>query len=681
MATEEVKKDVATKKKQKAVPRPEDLTIDPACMKMIERSREMEIETIFDRAQSMKACNIGAQGTCCKNCSQGPCRLPLPKGGIEGEDTRKGLCGATPETICARNFARMVAGGAAAHSDHGRGVAETFLAAARKETQDYRIKDTKKLLEIAPDFGVEIKVEGEDGQMLDRDIDEIAVEVGERALGQWGQQQGAVCTAKRAPKPRYELWQKLGVVPRGIDREIVEIMHRTHIGVDQDYENILAQCSRAAIGDGWGGSMIATDLQDVLFGCPYPVKSKANLAVLKEDHVNIVIHGHEPLLSEMIVQAAELPEMIELSKSNGAKGIQLSGICCTANELLMRHGIPLCGDFLQQELAIITGAVDAMVVDVQCIMENIASVAQCFHTKVITTNPRAKIASGDTIHIEFDEHSAFEDAKKIVKTAIDNFPNREKEVMIPDNQSDLVAGFSYEAINYHLGGTFRGSYTPLNENIINGRIRGIAGVVGCNNARTSLDAGHVAVVKELIRNDVIVLTTGCNAIACAKAGLLTPESAKVYCGPGLAEVCETVGIPPVLHMGSCVDNSRILMAATEVVKAGGLGNDISELPVAGSAPEWMSEKAISIGHYFVTAGVYTVFGVTMPVSGSPVFENYLYKELEDIYGGMWDLEVDPIKHAQKMIAHIDKKRKALGIDKARERVLMDMSDRRDLEAA
>lgn len=681
MATEEVKKAVATKKNQKAVPRPEDLTIDPACMKMIERSREMEIETIFDRAQSMKACNIGAQGTCCKNCSQGPCRLPLPKGGIEGEDTRKGLCGATPETICARNFARMVAGGAAAHSDHGRGVAETFLAAARKETEDYRIKDTKKLLEIAPDFGVEIKVEGEDGQMLDRDIDEIAVEVGEKALGQWGQQQGAVCTAKRAPKPRYELWQKLGVVPRGIDREIVEIMHRTHIGVDQDYENILAQCSRAAIGDGWGGSMIATDLQDVLFGCPYPVKSKANLAVLKEDHVNIVIHGHEPLLSEMIVQAAELPEMIELAKAKGSKGIQLSGICCTANELLMRHGIPLCGDFLQQELAIITGAVDAMVVDVQCIMENIASVAQCFHTKVITTNPRAKIASGDTIHIEFDEHSAFEDAKKIVKTAIDNFPNREKEVMIPDNQSDLVAGFSYEAINYHLGGTFRGSYTPLNENIINGRIRGIAGVVGCNNARTSLDAGHVAVVKELIRNDVIVLTTGCNAIACAKAGLLTPESAKVYCGPGLAEVCETVGIPPVLHMGSCVDNSRILMAATEVVKAGGLGNDISELPVAGSAPEWMSEKAISIGHYFVTAGVYTVFGVTMPVSGSPVFENYLYKELEDIYGGMWDLEVDPIKHAQKMIAHIDKKRKELGIDKARERVLMDMSDRRDLEAA
>jgi carbon-monoxide dehydrogenase catalytic subunit len=684
MTTSEEKEKVAATKdreKPKKVVKPQEMSVDPATIKMIERSREMNIETIFDRAQTMKPCNIGIQGTCCKNCAQGPCRLPLPKSGIEGKDTRKGLCGATPETIAARNFARMVAAGAASHSDHGRGVAETFLAAARKETEDYRIQDTKKLLEIAPDFGVDILIEGEDGESLDRDIDEIAVEVGEKALAQWGQQQGEVCTLKRAPGPRYELWKKLGVIPRGIDRETVEIMHRTHMGVDQDYENLIEQCTRAALADGWGGSMIATDLQDVLFGCPYPIKSAANLGVLKEDHVNIIIHGHEPLLSEMVVQASELPEMVALAKEKGAKGIQLSGICCTANEILMRHGVPLAGNYLQQELAIVTGAVEAMVVDVQCIMENVANVAQCFHTKIITTNPRAKIASGETIHIEFDEHTAFEGAKKIVRTAIENFPNREQEVMIPGNTSELIAGFSYEAINYHLGGTFRGSYTPLNDNIINGRIRGVAGVVGCNNARTTHDEAHIIIVKELIKHDVLVLTTGCNAITCGKAGLLTPESAKVFCGPGLAEVCETVGIPPVLHMGSCVDNSRILMAATEMVKAGGLGNDLSDLPVAGSAPEWMSEKAISIGHYFVASGIYTVFGVTLPVSGAPVFEDYLYKKLEDIYGAMWDMEPDPIKHAHKMIAHIDRKRKALGIDKARDRVLMDMTDRQKLEAA
>jgi carbon-monoxide dehydrogenase catalytic subunit len=285
----------------------------------------------------------------------------------------------------------------------------------------------------------------------------------------------------------------------------------------------------------------------------------------------------------------------------------------------------------------------------------------------------------NVMHIEFDEHHAMEDAIRIVKLAIDNFENRGAEVMIPSQKAAQIAGFGVESIEYHLGGTFRGSYYTLNDNIINGRIRGIGGVVGCNNARSRHNEAHIAVVKELIKNDVIVLTTGCNGIACAMEGLLTPESAKVFCGPGLTEVCETVGIPPVLHLGSCVDNSRILLAATEVVKAGGLGNDIQDLPAAGSAPEWMSEKAISIGQYFVTSGVYTVFGYSFPTAGAPVFQDYLFNEMEKIYGGMWDLEADPIKHARKMIAHIDKKRKALGIDKARERVLMDMASRQALE--
>ncbi|MBU0513493.1 MAG: anaerobic carbon-monoxide dehydrogenase catalytic subunit [Proteobacteria bacterium] len=666
------------KAKKKEV-KPSEQTIDFATMEMLEKAKRDNVETIFDRAQTMKPCNIGEQGTCCKNCSQGPCRLPLPKKGIEGEDTRKGLCGATPETIAARNFARMVAAGAAAHSDHGRGVAEVFLAAARKETDDYRIKDTEKLLEVADLFEVPTKVK-EGDELVDRDHNEIAVEVGEKALAEWGRQEGEIYYAKRAPQATYDMWKEQDIIPRGIDREVVEILHRTHMGVDQDYRNIVKQCSRAALADGWAGSMIATDLQDIMFGTPYPVHGEINLGVLKADHVNIIVHGHEPLLSEMIVVAAQDPEMIDYAKQKGAHGIVLAGMCCTANEILVRHGMPIAGNYLQQELAIITGAVDAMVVDVQCIMENIANVAECYHTKIITTTPRAKIESGDTIHIEFDEHYALEDAKRIVKTAIDNYPNRSAEVMIPSQKELMVAGFSTEAIEYHLGGTFRGSFVPLNDNIINGRIRGIGGVVGCNNARTMHDSDHLIVVKELLKNDVIVLTTGCNAMACGKAGLLTPEAAKVYCGPGLREVCETVGIPPVLHMGSCVDNSRILTAATAVVKDGGLGDSIADLPAAGAAPEWMSEKAISIGQYFVASGVYTLFGVTLPVSGAPRFQKYLFEELEDIYGGKWDMVADPYEMARKMIAHIDKKRAALGIDKARERVLMDMDDRRALEA-
>ena len=654
-------------------------TIDVASQQMIRRAQKMGIDTIFDRAEAMKPCAIGVQGTCCKNCGMGPCRLPLPKGGIEGVDDRKGLCGATTNTFAARNFIRMIAGGAAAHSDHGRTVAEVFMAAARKETNDYKIKDTVKLVQVAEAMGVATTVEV-DGETKDRDLDEVALDLATVALGEWGKPEGELINLKRAPKPLYERWQKLGVLPRNIDREIVDIMHRTHMGVDQDYKNLMMQGTRASLADGWGGSMIATDLQDIMFGTPYPLQSEANLGIMKEDHVNIIVHGHEPVLSEMIVAAAQSKEMLDYAKTKGAKGIQLGGICCTANEILQRHGIPAAGTFLQQELAIVTGACEAMVVDVQCIFQNLANVAKCFHTKLITTHPMGKMEQDNVVHIQFDEHYAMDDAKRIVRMAIDNFQNRGADVMIPQQKATQIAGFGVESIKYHLGGTFRGDYYTLNDNIINGRIRGIAGVVGCNNARTRHNEGHIAVVKELIKNDVIVLTTGCNGIACAMEGLLTPESAAVYCGPGLAEVCEVVGIPPVLHMGSCVDNSRILLAATEVVKAGGLGNDIRDLPVAGSAPEWMSEKAISIGQYFVASGVYTVFGVTFPTTGAPVFQDHLFKDMEKLYGGMWDYEADPIKHAHKMIAHIDAKRKALGIDKARERVLMDMADRQKLEA-
>jgi len=676
MAEEKEEKKTKTKK----LADPVKASIDVATQEMIRRAQELGVDTVFDRAENMRPCNIGAQGTCCKNCSMGPCRLPLTKAEEAGKDERMGLCGATANTVAARNFARMVAAGASAHSDHGRSVAEVFLSAARKESDDYKIKDVQKLLSVAPYFDVATTVE-DNGEQLDRDIDEIAVEVAEKALDEWGKAEGELYYLKRAPELLYEKWKKHGVLPRNIDREVVEIMHRTHMGVDQDYKNLVKQCTRASLADGWGGSMLATDLQDILFGTPYPIQSEANLGVLKEDHVNIIVHGHEPVLSEMIVAASQSKEMIEYARSKGAKGIQLGGICCTANEILQRHGVPPAGTFLQQELAIITGACEAMVVDIQCVFQNLANVAKCFHTKLITTHPIAKMEQDNVIHIEFDEHHAMEDANRIVKMAIDNFENRSVEVMIPRHRATQIAGFGVESIEYHLGGTFRGSYYTLNDNIINGRIRGIAGVVGCNNARTRHNEGHIAVVKELIKNDVIVLTTGCNGIACAMEGLLTPETAGVFCGPGLAEVCETVGIPPVLHLGSCVDNSRILLAATEVVKAGGLGKDISDLPAAGSAPEWMSEKAISIGHYFVSSGVYTIFGGTMPTSGAPVFQQYLFEEMEKMYGGMWDLEADPIKHARKMIAHIDRKRKDLGIDRARERVLMDMADRQKLEMA
>jgi carbon-monoxide dehydrogenase catalytic subunit len=651
----------------------EEKSVDRATLEMLAKAKADKVSTAFDRAEEMKPCPIGAEGSCCKNCAMGPCRVPAPKKKVESEGEkakRRGICGATAETISARNFVRMIAAGTSAHSDHARGVAELFLATAKGEVPGYALKDEQKLYQVALDLGIDIG---------DRSSKEIAIEVGEKLLAEFGKQQGELIFLKRAPLKRQELWRKLGIAPRGVDREVVELMHRTHMGVDQDYRNLLLQGSRCALADGWGGSMISTELQDILFGNPQPILGKINLGVLKEDQVNVVMHGHEPLLPELLVAASLDPEIQAYAKSKGAKGINLAGMCCSANEVLMRHGIPVAGNFLQQELAIVTGAVDAMVVDVQCEMQSLADVAKCYHTKVITTNPRAKMQGA--MHIEFDEHHGPDVAKKILREAIDNFPNRKgKPVQIPSESHEMVVGFSHETINYLLGGLFRSSYRPLNDNIINGRIRGVAGVVGCNNVRTTHDSAHLIMIKELIKNDVIVLTTGCSAMACGKAGLLTPEAASKYCGAGLAEVCEAVGIPPVLHMGACVDNSRILMAATAVVKDGGLGDDISDLPAAGAAPEWMSEKAIAIGQYFVASGVFTVFGTTFPITGSEEMSKLLFEEMEGLVGGKWAFEPDPQKAAQLMIAHIDKKRKALGLDKARERVLYDMAMRRELDA-
>ncbi|TES91013.1 MAG: carbon monoxide dehydrogenase, partial [Desulfobacteraceae bacterium] len=498
----------------------------------------------------------------------------------------------------------------------------------------------------------------------------------EKVLAEFGQQEGVVTMTKRAPKKRQELWKKRGVLPRGIDREVVEIMHRTHMGTDQDYKNLIFQGSRCSLADGWGASMIATELQDIMFNTPVPIRSMVNLGVLSEDQVNIVIHGHEPQVPEAMAIVSQEPEILKAAEEVGAKGINLAGVCCSGNEVLMRHGVPIAGSFVQQEVVISTGVVEAMIVDVQCIMQGLADVAKNFHTELITTSYRAKIEGA--IHIEFDHEHALETARELTLRAIGKFKERGK-VCLPDRKTDVVVGFSHETINHMLGGAFRASYRPLNDNIINGRIRGIGAVVGCDNCRVESGLIHTTVVKELIANNVLVLVTGCAATACGREGLLTPEAAELA-GPGLREVCETVGMPPVLHMGSCVDNSRILIAATEIVNEGGLGDDIDQLPAAGCAPEWMSEKAISIGQYFVTSGAFVVFGRAFPTTGSKILTDYLFKELEEEYGAMWAVESDPVEMAQIMIRAIEKKREALGIQEKKERVLYDMAMRRELEA-
>jgi len=544
----------------------------------------------------------------------------------------------------ARNLLDDLSTGAAAHSDHGREVLEVLLETAEGKSQGYQITDEVKLKAIAKEYGIKTEK---------RKKEEIAKDVARILLEEFGTLRNKIQMAERAPEKTKDAWKKLGIVPRSVDREIVESMHRIHMGVGADYVNILLHAMRTSLSDGWGGSMMATEGSDILFGTPTPLRTRANLATLKKDMVNIVLHGHNPILSEMIVKSAEDPQVKKHATEKGAKGINIVGMCCTGNELLMRHGIPIAGTFLDQEIAIATGAVEVMVIDYQCIFPSIAQTAACYHTKVVSTSQKAKVPGAT--YMEFRPETALDTAKEIITVAIDNYPNRNPgRIRIPQKPIDLMAGFSEEAIRKALGGT----YKPLIDAIVAGKIKGAVGIVGCNNPKIKQDFGHVTLAKELIKRNILVVETGCAAIACGKAGLLVPEAADLA-GEGLKSICNALGIPPVLHMGSCVDCSRILMLAANIAKELGVG--IGDLPIGGAAPEWYSQKAISIGTYFVSSGVYVVLGIPPKIFGSPNVTNLLASQLTGLVNASFAVEPDPVKAAGLLEAEIERKRKALGI--------------------
>ena len=619
-------------------------SIDPTAIEALELAEELGIETAFSRAAKMKPCPIGSDGLCCKHCAMGPCRLVKPG--------QVGVCGATRETVVARNLARAIAGGAAGHSDHGRDLCYTLIALSEGHAPDYQVRDVAKLTRVAGYLGV--SVEG-------KSIEELAGDVGRASLNEFGRQQGTIAYAKRAPQKQQENWEKARVYPRAVDREIVEIMHRTHIGNDQKYDHILQQGMRAALADGWGGSMLATDISDILFGTPTAIQGKVGMGVLEENQVNIIVHGHEPTLSEMTLVATMDPEMLELAKSKGAEGINLAGICCTANELIMRQGIPIAGNFLNQELAILTGAVDAMVVDIQCIMQALAPLSDKYHTRLITTSPKADI-EGRTVRLEFDETKALEIAKEIVRHAIEAFSERKGKVQIPKLKTPAVVGFSHEYIRYSLGGVYRGTFRAFNDAVMAGRLRGAAAIVGCNSPRVCHDEGHLYIAKQLIKNDVLVVETGCSAIAAGKYGLLMPE-AMAEAGHGLREICEALGIPPILHMGSCVDNSRILTMLAEIASEGGLGDDLSQIPAVGLAPEWMSEKALSIASYVVGSGIPVIMGYPNVVTGSEVIVDFINEGWTKMFGAGLEFIEEWDEMVQRTLELIDARRAALGLEK------------------
>jgi carbon-monoxide dehydrogenase catalytic subunit len=615
-------------------------SIQPDTLAMKDKAAKEGLETVFDRFQAQQPqCGFCELGLSCRICVMGPCRIdPFQEG------PQRGVCGADADIMVARNLARMVAAGAASHSDHGRDLVETLLAVAEGKAPGYQITDLAKLDRIAAEFGV----------APDLPPAAKAKELALALMEEFGIKKGFLGFTRRLPAARLEKWRKLGIEPRGIDWEISEMLHRTHMGVDNDAVNLLLQALRAGLSDGWGGSMIATEVSDILFGTPKPAASQVNLGVLKPDAVNIILHGHNPLVSEMVVRAAQDPALLARAKDLGAQGINLAGLCCTGNEVLMRKGIPMAGNHLLQELAILTGAVEAMVVDYQCIMPSLGDLASCYHTLFFTTSAKAKFPRAAALSFAPETGEAL--GRQIVAQAVENFARRRPErVFIPVAPVAQVTGFSVEVIKEALGGTWE----PLLDAIKAGHIRGAAGVAGCNNPRVVQDYGHTNLTQKLIAADILVLDTGCAAVAHAKAGLKVPEAAD-QAGPGLKAVCQALKIPPVLHMGSCVDNTRIVNLAA--ILAGALGVDVDMLPVAAAAPEWYSEKAAAIACYAVASGVFTVLGVAPPVLGSKTVTDVLLNGLAPLLGANFAVEPDPFQAAKLIINHVEGKRKGLGLD-------------------
>ncbi len=619
--------------------------MEAATAKLLETAEKVGADTWQQRVKNQTPhCGFGEKGTCCRICTMGPCRI-TPK-------APKGICGCDVHGIVGRNYLRFTAGGASAHSDHGREICHTLYQT--RADGNYTIKDPEKLLKIAGEWGIE--TEG-------RDIYDIAHEVALTGLNEYGKPFGTQRFLSRAPEERRKVWEREEIAPRAIDREVSTAMHMTHMGCSSEPNALIRQALRSGLSDGWGGSMMGTEFSDVMFGTPRPVDTEANLGVMEKDMVNIIVHGHDPSLSEMIVFYANDPEMISLAKEQGAKGINVAGVCCTSNEVAMRHGIPMAGNFLQQENVVLTGACELIVVDVQCIFPALGPLSKCFHTKFVTTSKIAQMPDSEFMH--FTAETAGENAKAIVREAVLNFKNRRPELVnIPNLKQKATVGYSLEAIKKCLDGVTNshvdalGTTKPLVDCIRSGVLRGAVAMVGCNNPKVRPDYAHIELMKKLIKHDIIVVLSGCSAQAAAKAGLMD-KAARTLCGEGLKRVCELVDIPPVLHMGSCVDISRMMLLASDISRDSGW--DIPQIPLVGCAPEWMSEKAVSIGNYVVATGIDTYLGVDPYVKGSDQVDGLLKGGLREWVGANFVVEYDIEKLGDMMIQAIEDKRAALGI--------------------
>ncbi len=544
------------------------------------------METAFDRYKKQTPqCPFGLNGVCCRNCLNGPCRI-TPK-------ADKGVCGADEDLIVARNFLRSVAAGLSAHADHAREVVLAFIEILRKKA-NYKLRGTEKFKE------------------LQKVIAKTKLRIAYEALEDFRRQHGIFLRSegkylhwlKFVPRERIKVWKKLGILPLNLDLESSHALHQTVMGCNADPKDVWLQVLKLGIAD-FVAMKISTDFQDMIFGMPKLCESYANFGVLKDDYVNLAVHGHVPLLSYKIVEWSR--KLQTKAKQVGAKGVNVVGVCCTGNELTERFGIPLAAHVLQQEMIIATGAVEAMIVDLQCIFPALSDVCACYHTKLITTVDFVKIPGAE--HIVFNVRNADVAAKRMVELAIENYPKRGR-YEIPNLKTQLIAGFN-ESL----------PIIPLLARYIRDEKIKLAFVVGCRNVK---NYGYSEkLLRKLVESDYLVCTTGCIAHTAAQLGMMSPSyevdgNLKKFLDEASKKL--KMRLPPVWHFGSCVDNSRLIMLAIKLAKK--LRVSLPKLNVLACAPEAASEKALAIASAFLAFGFKLHVAPKLPISGKIANETF-----------------------------------------------------------
>jgi acetyl-CoA synthase len=584
---------------------------------------------------------------------QGPCRISVNEKG-----TKTGLCGARDYTLVSRHLDRLISGGSSSHAGHAKEMLLGYNSIASGKA-DVKIEDPRKLRELLAKSGVKVP---------DEQLAKAAFDVYSKDLTSLDVHRPIESVRTIVTDKLLRHWDSHSVLPYNILESIQETTHRSAMGVDSDPIPMLFGGINTAIAD-LGAMQISTALTDSLFGTPVLVRSKANLGVLDEGSINIAIHGHSPFLAEAIVAATM--EFESLAKAAGAKGFNIVGICCTGNEALMRHGIPLASTFSTQELVILSGLLDAMIVDYQCVMPSVASIRKCYHTRLITTEPVGHLVGAT--HVELTIENAKAAAKTILEMAVEAYKERGMVEKHPRPiVSQVVAGFSLEQIKELFSKMKQEDpYGYFADVLRSGQIKGVALFAGCKNLRAIDRKDILQIAKEMLKHDVLILATGCNAVEFAVKGFMDPEIVKEEAGPGLqsflAELAAangiTDGLPCVWHIGSCVDNSRYAEFATEIAKK--MGVQIRDLPFVATAPEAMHEKAISIGAWLVAMGFPTHVGTMEYIWGSPLVVEVLENTARDVYGGFFIFERAYEIAAKRLFSVIEYRRWKLGITDAK----------------